>query len=212
MLSAVTAAVLAVTGLSACRSKVGAAAVVAGKRISESDVQSYLTSTGPTKAALDRAKQAGQTLVPRSLAANTLVQQKVFEQALARTAGGVPPADALNALHDKAASTLLGTTEAGAVLDKDIASSLEAEGLQAKFLPLFIRQIELEYALIERVKATTAAELAKAIADQHVNVSVNPRYGAWDASTFQLSTTPNAGLPDFLQPAPAASSSPAASS
>jgi hypothetical protein len=212
MLSAVTAAVLAAAGLSACRSNVGAAAVVENTRISESDVQSYLTSTGPTQAALDRAKQAGQTLVPRSLAANTLIQQDVFEHALARTPGGVPSADALNALHDKAASTLLGTTETGAVLDTDIASSLQAEGLQAKFLPLFIRQVELEYALIERVKATTAAELSKAIADQHVNVSVNPRYGAWDASTFQLSTTPNAGLPDFLQPVPAASSSPAASS
>ena len=63
-LTALAAAVLAVAGLSACRSNVGAAAVVDGHRISESDVHTYLTAQGPTSAGL---ANAGSGLVPQSL-------------------------------------------------------------------------------------------------------------------------------------------------
>jgi hypothetical protein len=185
-LTALAAAVLAVAGLSACRSNVGAAAVVDGRRITESDVHSYLTPQGPSVAGL--AKFVG--LVPQSVALNTVVQERVFALTLSRTAGGLPSDAELRAQHDQAAATLVQPGPqgpiTGAQYDSGVAASLGGYGLSQRLLPFVVRVLDLEYALVTRTKATTGADVARAIAAQHIPVSVNPAYGTWSTTAFSV--------------------------
>lgn len=208
-LSAAALAVLAVAGLSACRSNVGAAAVINGQRISESDVHKYLTRQGVDPALAAQAEQGGQVLVPKSIALNTIVQARVYELVLARTPGGVPSDADLRASRDLAASTLSGgQITSGTALATAISAQLSKEGLTSSLLPIVLRSIDLEYALITRVKAAAAADLAKAVAAQHVKVSINPAYGKWSAADVSVLPPSGTDLPNFLtlQSAPVASS------
>jgi len=196
-LSAAAVVALAVTGLSACRTNVGAAAVVGGHRITESEVQTYLTPEGPTAAAVAQAAQNNQPLYPKSIALNTVVQSRVYAATLTGMPGGLPSDAELHAAHDQAAQTLTGGSITGAQFDAEVAASLGGEGLRQKLLPLVIRNVDLEYALIVRTKATSAADVAKAIAAQHISVSVNPAYGSWNAATYGVAA-PGSKVPDFL--------------
>jgi hypothetical protein len=182
-LTALAAAALAVAGLSACRSNVGAAAVVDGHRISESDVHTYLTAQGPTSAGL---ANSGPGLVPQSLALNYVVQERVFTLTLTHTAGGLPSDADLRAQHDQAAATLIGQGVTGAQYDSQVAATLSSYGLTQKLLPFVVRDLDLEYALVVRTKATAAADVARAIAGQRIGVSVNPAYGTWSATAFSV--------------------------
>jgi hypothetical protein len=186
-LTALAAAVLAVAGLSACRSNVGAAAVVDGHRISESDVHTYLTAQGPSTAGV---ANFGAGLVPQSLALNTIVQERVLTLTLTRTPGGLPSDAVMRAQHDQAAATLIPAGSQGSVTgaqyDSGVAATLGGYGLSQKLLPFVVRDLDLEYALVIRTKATTGADVARAIAAQHIAVSVNPAYGTWSANAFSV--------------------------
>ncbi|HEV7193416.1 MAG TPA: hypothetical protein VGN35_09440 [Jatrophihabitantaceae bacterium] len=198
-LGAAALAVLAVTGLSACRSNVGAAAVVNGRRIAESDVHKYVTPAGVDPSLKAQAETSGQVLVPTSIALNTIVQARVYELVLAHTPGGVPSNADLRAARDVAAQTLSGgQITSGAALQAAISSQLTKEGLKSDLLPLVVRSIDLEYALITRVKATSSADIAKAVAAQHVSVSVNPAYGRWSAADVSVLPPSGTDLPNFL--------------
>jgi hypothetical protein len=198
-LIAAAVVVLAVTGLTACRSNVGAAAVINGHRISESDVHKYVTVEGPSAAVKANAQQNGQVLVPKSIALNTIVQARVFELVLRGTKGGVPSAADLRAAHDLAAQTLSnGQVTSGAALDAGVAAQLNSDGLNQKLLPIVLRSIDLEYALITRINAKTAADIAKAVQAAHIKVSVNPAYGTWSPSNASVLPPSGSKLPDFL--------------
>lgn len=198
-LGAAGLAVLAVVGLTSCRSNIGTAAVVAGHRISESDVHSYLTPQGADPSLVAQADQNGQALVPKSVALNALVQAKVYEVVLAHTQGGVPSDGDLRAARDAAAQTLSGgQITSGADLEKAISAQLSKEGLNAKLLPVVLRSIDLEFALISRVHAASSSDIAKAVNAQHIKVSVNPAYGHWSASDVSVLPPSGTDLPNFL--------------
>jgi hypothetical protein len=198
-LTAAVVAVLAVAGLSACRSNVGAAAVVDGHRISESDVHKYLTAAGVDPSLAAQAKASNQNFVPKTIALNTIVQAQVYELVLRHTKGGVPADAELRAARDVAAQTLTGgSITSGAALESAVASQLTKEGLTHNLLPLVVRSIDLEYALITRIQATSAADIAKAVTAQHIKVSVNPAYGKWSAPDVSVLPPSNSTLPDFL--------------
>jgi hypothetical protein len=198
-LTAAVVAVLAVAGLSACRSNVGAAAVVDGHRISESDVHKYLTAAGVDPSLAAQAKASNQNFVPKTIALNTIVQAQVYELVLRHTKGGVPADAELRAERDVAAQTLTGgSITSGAALESAVASQLTKEGLTRNLLPLVVRSIDLEYALITRIQATSAADIAKAVTAQHIKVSVNPAYGKWSAPDVSVLPPSNSTLPDFL--------------
>ncbi|HEY3737435.1 MAG TPA: hypothetical protein VGL26_08310, partial [Jatrophihabitans sp.] len=108
---AAVAAVLSVVGLSACTSKVGAAAYVGSQKISDKTVGSYASSVGPD---LTKAANAGS---PRVNALNELIQQDLFTKSLAAT-GGVPNESALQAAHDDAITMLVGSDQVGDAYDK----------------------------------------------------------------------------------------------
>lgn len=209
-LTAAAVAVLAVAGLSACRSNVGAAAVVDGHRISESDVHKYLTAAGVDPSLAAQAKASNQNFVPKTIALNTIVQAQVYELVLRHTKGGVPSDAELRAARDVAAQTLTGgSITSGAALESAVSSQLAKEGLAHSLLPLVVRSIDLEYALITRIQATSAADIAKAVTAQHVTVSVNPAYGKWSGPDVSVLPPSNSTLPDFLsrQTSPAVAAS-----
>ncbi|MDP9115691.1 MAG: hypothetical protein M3O28_00170 [Actinomycetota bacterium] len=201
MLSFAAAMAIAATGLSACRTNVGVAGRVDGHGISESTVHGYLVDAGPTaKGVASLVDQAGNPVPPKNIVLNVLVESQALTRILDTTTGGVPSDATLAGLHDKAASTLLGATETGAQLDTDISKSFADDGLRVRFLAAYLRNLELEQAVIDRVSAKSVADLAKAAAAAGVAVSVNPAYGAWVAASFSVVGPNSKGstLPNFL--------------
>lgn len=187
---------VATLALSACTPRAGAAAIVDDSRISTTDVGQYVTRNGPTPDAIAAAAQQGQQLMPKSTAVTYLVQQEVFARTLAKTPGGLPSETALNQLHDRAAQTLLGATQTGAALDNSLAANVGKSGFTPAFVPLVLRTIELEQALIDRLKASSIADLAAAVKRANVQVAVNPRFGAWSSTNLDVES---GATPSFLK-------------
>jgi hypothetical protein len=183
-------------GLAGCRTNVGTAATVNGHRITESDVNKYLTPTGIDATLAANARQNKQTLSsPRSQILQYLVQEQVFERTLA-SFGKVPSDGELAGLHDEAASVLLQTDLAGDELDARIKQGLPNSGISAKFTSVFLRVQELEYAIIKTKQLTQQPELLALIKKAGVTVSVGARYGTWVPATLSLDA--KAVTPSFL--------------
>jgi hypothetical protein len=206
------AAALALSLLAACRTHVGAAAFVANTRISESDVHGYIDPNGPSADALANAQQNGGTLSPRTTVTSVLVTDLVFRAVLAKR-DALPSNANLRQLHD-AALAFFGAQAGGDQIDASLAANLKNDGLRSSLLPKLLENYELEYVLIQQVKAQSIGDLSKAVAAANVPVSVNPAYGTWDAANVRVG---GASLPPFLKtnvtftpPAPA-SASPTAS-
>jgi hypothetical protein len=198
-IGALIVAAAAIVGLSACQSKVGQAAVVNGERISDSELATYATRTGPSASVLAAAKQQGTPPVePRVQALTSLIQEQVFLNVL-RKSGGVPKDSELAALHDEAVQRLLGgQSTTGDAFDALLGKQVKAYGLTDKFTTLVLRAAELEDTIINRTKATSFAELAAKVNRYPIAVSVSGRYGTWDKKTLSLVTSGNAGLPSFV--------------
>jgi hypothetical protein len=205
------AGTLAVSGLAGCRTNVGTAATVDGRRISESTVSSYLTPEGPDKS----ASQNGQAVSARSQILQVLVQEKVFEKTLEsiRANQSLPTESQLTALHDQAASVLLQTNLTGGALDKALRQGLPRSGIKASFAKSYLRVQELEFAIIKAKRLSRLPELLALIKKAHVAVSVSPRYGTWD--TKNLAVNAKGSIPSYLSiqpgsgtPAPAVPTQP----
>jgi len=205
--AAATAAVaLAVSGLTACETKVGQAAIVDGHRISESDLGTYVAPAGPSPSVLAAASAAKQGVYPKTDVVQVLVQQQLFERTLAKN-GGVPTEGELATLHDKAAATFLGTQLTGTQLDSFLESTQGSYGYAAKYAHALLRTVELEAALAIHINATSLADVTAAVNTLHPKVQVNPRYGKWDRATLSLGN-PNTNVPDFLKLAGVSSATP----
>lgn len=195
-LAVTTALALAATGLTACTSKIGQAAVVGTDRISTKTVDTFVNPAGPTAAAT--AQQQGTPTPPRVFVLETLIQRDLFRAALAATPGGVPSDEQLRAVHDQVASQVTQGQVVGADFDKAYTSQLVALGYRASLAPVLIEVGELEYVLAKNGNVTTLPQLLALIGRAHRSVSVSPRYGSWDASQLTLSTDTKSGRPSFL--------------
>jgi hypothetical protein len=203
-LSAVLAAVLATAGLTACRTNVGTAASINGSRITDSDVNDYVTPTGADAAVAANS----QTVSPRSQVLQFLIQQQVFIRTL-KSFGKVPSDAQLAASHDEAASVLLQTQLTGAALDHAIRQGLPKSGIKPGFVKVYLRTQELEFAIIKSRQLTQLPELLALIKKAGVHVSVSPRYGKWSPSTLGLDG--KAAVPSYLTVQPGAGGPAAAS-
>jgi hypothetical protein len=195
-LAVTTALALAVTGLSACTSKVGQAAVVGSERISTKDVDRYINPKGPTAAGI--ASEQGQAIAPRVLVLQTMVDHDLFLGVLKKSKSGAPSTAQLHAQHDAVASQISQGQATGAAFDAALKSQLVSLGFQSSFTAYYIETQEMEAVLASAVRATTQAEFVAAIAKAKVGVSVSPRYGSWDPTNFDLTTTGKAGRPPFV--------------
>ncbi len=209
ILTTALAATLAVAGLAGCRTNVGVAARVGDVRITESDVNGYVTPTGIPASASAQAKAANQTVrSPRSQVLQFLIQEQIFEQTL-KYVGVRPTAGQLAAAHDPAAGLLLGTQLNGAALDNAIRKQLPGSGVKPKFLATFLRVQELEYTLIQKRQLKQLSELLALIKKAKITVSVSQRYGTWSPANLSLDGKPV--IPSYLsvQPLPGAQPQPA---
>lgn len=173
--------VATVAALAACDTNVGAAAKVGGDRISESDVNGYLT---PAAAPFQNGQ--GQQVVPRSFVLQTLIRSELFSRGLA-AGGGLPTP---GQIADKTTQLLNGETEAA--LTQQIVKS----GFAARFEPVYLRAQVLLQMYAERVKATSLIDVYKAVAKLRVPVSTNPRYGPWQAASLAIGPVE---LPGFVK-------------
>jgi hypothetical protein len=202
LLTVAAATVLAAAALTACTPKAGAAAIVDDTRISTTEVGKYVTRSGPSPDAVAQAAQQDQQLLPKTTVVTYLVQQVVFARALAATRDGMPSDTVLNQLHDRAAQTLLGSSLTGASLDKYLFDNVGKSGFTDKFPGLVLHTVELEQALIDRLKASSIEDLAAAVQKTGVHVSVNPRYGTWSSEHLDVED-PSRAVPSFLTLVPA---------
>jgi hypothetical protein len=203
------AAVLAAvaTLLTSCRSNVGVAATVNGHRISESTVNKYVTQEGADPSLAAQAASQGGLPLPRTIILQTLVDERLYERALAVN-GGVPTSGQLAAAHDQAVQQQFGLTSVGRALDRDAGKSLDSLGIDPSFGPTVVRYSELFFILVQdRLKVQTQQEFAAVLRKSGAQVRINPRYGKWKANTQSLNSSSRAGLPDYLrlQPTPAGS-------
>jgi hypothetical protein len=200
-LTAAVVAVLATAGLAGCRTNVGTAATINGHRITDSDVNHYITPAGPDAAAAANASKSNQVVSPRSQVLQFLIQQQVFTGTL-KSFGKVPTDAQLAASHDEAASVLLQTELKGAALDQAIQKGLPKSGIKPDFVKVYLRTQELEFAIIKSRQLTQLPELLALIKKAGVHVSVSPRYGKWSPSTLGLDG--KAAVPSYLTVQPGA--------
>ncbi|PZS31378.1 MAG: hypothetical protein DLM58_11930 [Pseudonocardiales bacterium] len=193
----IAALALVMGGLSGCDSKVGQAAIVGGHRISESDLSKYLTPTGPSPSVLAAASKANQGVYPKTEVIQILVQQKLFELTLAKN-GGVPTDGELASLHDQAAATFLGTQLKGAAFDSYLKSVEGNYGYGSQYAQALLRTIELEAALVVKIKAQSIQDVAAAVNKLNITVQINPRYGKWSPENLSIGA-PSATLPSFIK-------------
>jgi hypothetical protein len=184
-------AALAVTGLSACRTNVGSAAVIGGHHISDTDITKYLTPQAKPFQVAGQSTGGSQTIVPRSYVLQTLILGRLFEQALADTKGGLPSEGELSAADQQVTQ--------GATKEQEEAQYTKY-GFKAPFAKLDVRNSTYEAILAQRLGATQdAGPILKEIKKLNIPVSVSGRYGTWDSSTLSLSDEPTAGLPSFVR-------------
>lgn len=190
----VAAAVLAATGLAGCRTNVGVAATVEGHRITESDVNRYITAKSQP---LTSTSQSGarESIAARPFVLNILIKARLYTALLKKTPKGVPSSGQLAA----------ATTAAL----KGRSYRTVAEGLGVKgYTPAFDKLIVGFGVLGGRLDADvqSGVDVQTLAAKLKFPVSVNPRYGRWDPKGFNLAADSAAGLPSFvtLQPAAAA--------
>lgn len=183
-----TLVIAALLALAGCRVQPGAAAFVGDQRISEGAVEALVTSSVPATS----SSTPGQ-LPPRAQVVSTLVGTQVLRDYLSVTDGGLPSQAELAANRDQAFNTVTGS----AIPDLGtLTTAVEKLGFDATFVGAYIDQVEVEYVVIQRTKATSLAELGKAVTARTPAVRISPRYGAWDPSQLALSgaATPPAYL------------------
>jgi hypothetical protein len=204
----VSAAVAVASLLTSCRTNVGAAADVNGQRISESTVNKYVTQEGADPSVAAQAEAQGQPLPSaKAIVLQTLVQERLYEQALAVN-GGIPTSAQLTAVHDPAVQQEFGLTGTGKTLDRQAGKSLGTIGIAPSFGAVVVRYSELFYILVrDRLKVQTQQQFNAAIRKAGAHVSINPRYGTWNAGKQTINESSSAGMPDYLrlQPTPVGS-------
>ena len=187
LIGSVAAVALCISGLAACRSNVGTAASIDGHRISEGDVAQYLTVNAEQIPQQDPNTGATTNIPARSWVLRTLLDTRLYTEVLQASPGGEPGTADLAA----AQSSLLQGISADQVADQ-----YQQHGYKRSFAKVYLHLQALEQILGKRIQdGLDAQTLVKKIAP---DVSVNPRYGEWDAKRFQLNSDPGSGLPDFL--------------
>jgi hypothetical protein len=174
--------------VSGCDSNVGKAATVNGQRISDSDVDGYLTANAVPFQSTD---QNGQTteIVPRTVVLGTLLRESVLHHALVEN-GGEPSQTELDSGRT---SALQGLAEA------DFTHQVVARGFTPEFAPVLIQAST--YLAVLQARAETGGNKVQNAITTSVNdapVSVNPRYGTWDPKSASITGDPADAAKSFL--------------
>jgi hypothetical protein len=180
-------AALAVTGLSACQSRVGAAAFVGSTRISESTVGKYVNRN----ATESTDQSSGALESPKSEVLDTLIISDLIDRVIATKPAYQPSGAALDTARTAALAQI------GAPSVPALESGLESQGFTKSFADFYLDEQAKIALLTADLKDTDGSVLFKAVNDLHVKVSVSPRYGDWNEAQLSVSTGPS--TPSFLQ-------------
>lgn len=177
-------------GLAGCKTNVGTAAVVDGHRITETDVNQYLTANAQPIAQQDPNTGATTEVSPRSFVVSTLINERLGFDLL------------------KVIPSISGTTEGqlDAQLQADlqgktpgqVAEQIGLHGYTEDFAKLYLRVREL-IILVQQQPQTVRQDAFQKV---HFDASVSPRYGTWDNKQFTFDA--GARVPGYLDPQSAA--------
>jgi hypothetical protein len=188
-LGAVAAMVLVASGLAGCRTNVGVAATIDGHRVSETQVNDYLTPSAKGVV----ITSGGTAGPPRSFVVNTLVEEQLFTKLLAATPAGLPSDGQLSSIQ---------TADLGGKSIHAIATQLHVVGYTSSFEAKYI-SVQVLGSLLSK-ESSSGVDVNTLANKLKFPVSVNPRYGTWDRATFTVSSGSKAGLPGFLTLQPTA--------
>jgi hypothetical protein len=196
-LTVLALAVLALSTLTACRTKIGQAASVNGVTFSDSDLGSYLRpGAGPYTA-------SNQRVVPKILILTTWIRTQLIDAAIAKRGGNVTPAE-LNAAN--------AVVQTGGSVDQ-AEKAYSKYGYTNKFGDLLFDQTARIVVLVERLSKnsdpTKALQLLRTsqqvntaigsvIVALHAPVEVSPRYGVWVERSLSVNGSGKAGAPGFV--------------
>src|SRR4051794_10501963 len=188
---AALAAVLAVTGLAGCKTNVGTAAVIDGHRVTESDVNQYLT---PDAQPVSEQSSGGGTvqISPRSFVVAQLINEKLGFKILqaipsvSKVTEAQLDAQLQNDLAGKSVTT--------------VAEQLGLRGYTDAFYRIVLRIQEVSGVL--RNAQSNGVDVSAAFAKIKFPVTVSPRYGRWDPKGLQFSS--GATVPGYLDVQPGA--------
>jgi hypothetical protein len=189
--AALLAALLMTVGLSACKTHVGAAAYVGSYRITEKQVNSYVTAQAKPYSQSDTTTGATSTVYPKSYVLNSLIETRLVQQVLA--------------LHGGTPTTAETTTAHQAVLkgagfsDASLRAAISKRGFAGSFEQAYLRFYEVVHVLAARTSTggTISAAIAKQITSAAARVRISPQYGTWNAKTLQI--TGGQVTPSFLR-------------
>jgi hypothetical protein len=184
-IGAAAAAVLAVTGLAGCRNNIGTAAVIDGHRVTESDVNQYLT---PDAQPIAEKQSDGSTVqvAPRSF----VVAQLIEGQLAFKVMGAIP---SVSNVTESQLDARLQNDLAGKTVTQ-VAESLGLHGFTESFYKIVLRTQEISIVL--RGEASKGVDVRSAFDKIKFPVSVSPRYGRWNTKTLTFSA--GATVPSYL--------------
>lgn len=182
---AVTAAlVVGVSGLTACRTNVGNAATIDGHRVSESDINGYVTDAAqPLK-----SSDGSQSISPKPFVIDILIQQRLYRKVLAASPTGAPSTGQLSTLRRQ---YLAGATT------KATVERLGAKGYTAAFNSTIV-DVQVMGALLTQ-EQQNGVDVTGLVRKTKFPVKVNPRYGTWNAKALRFEAGTTAGLPAYLK-------------
>lgn len=197
LLSVVALLAVALSGLTACQTKVGQAAAVNGQTLSDSALTGYVQP-----GASPYVDQSNTQVVPKLNALTNWIRNRLIEATIAQHGGPVTTQELNNAQSVVVQSGL----------PAQIKQANRSHGYTSKFYDLLTEQYTLLVVLIERLAKTGNAGQAfnilqsgrantafvNAINSAHVPIDLSKRYGTWDPNGLHLSTDPAAGSPDFV--------------
>ncbi len=190
ILTTALAATLAVAGLAGCRTNVGVAARIDGHKVTESQVNDYITAKA--KPVSQQSSTGGSIQVsPRSFVLEQLIDEQLGFKLLEKLPGGAPSSADVNA---KLAQDLNGKSE------RSVAESLGLKGYTDSFYKVVLRVQELS-GLVRTAASQQGVDIQKVIKSIHFPVWVSPRYGRWDAATLSFDGT--TAVPSFVKLQPA---------
>lgn len=179
------AALLVMTGLAGCRTNVGTAAVVDGHRITESDVGGYITATSRTVTE-NSGNGTSQQVSPRSFVLAQLINEQLGFALLKQ----IPATKNLTpAQLDAKLSHDLGNRS-----ERSVAEGIGLKGYSPSFDHIVLRVQEISAAI--GTAQQQGVNLQDIFNKLHFPVTINPRYGTWDAKRFSMVTS--TVIPSYL--------------
>ncbi|WP_375499436.1 hypothetical protein [uncultured Jatrophihabitans sp.] len=182
--AALLGVVLAVSGLSACRTNVGTAATIDGHRLSENDVNDFVTeSAKPIKSG-----DGSQSIAPKPFVVDILIERRLYPKILVGAGIGAPSAGQLTTLRRQYLAGASATTAVEKLGAVGYSSAMNTTIVDVQVMGTLLNQAQQQ-----------GKNLSTVVSKLKFPVSVNPRYGTWDSKTLRFSADVTSGLPGFLK-------------